>query len=504
MLSKEELKRIAYLHDRDKVELLHLLEQLEDVRATEAARQNFLPFVKRIWPDFIEGAHHKRIAKIFDDIIEGRTKRVIINMPPRHTKSEFASYLLPAYFLGKFPKKKIIMSSHTAELAVGFGRRVRDLLLDEQYKSIFEGVTLKADSKAAGRWNTNHGGEYFACGVGAALAGRGADLFIIDDPHSEQEAMLAMFKPEIFQRAYEWFTSGPRQRLQPNGSIVIVMTRWGKGDLTGKIINAMNEKEGTDRWEVVEFPAILPSGNPLWPEFWPLKLLQPLKDELPLSKWNAQYQQQPTSDDSALVKREWWKPWESTALPNMEYTIQSWDTAFKKTETSDFCACTEWGVFLHENGDGKRVPNIMLIDSFQRRMEFPELKREVRQRYKDFKPDTLLVEAKAAGAPLVYEMRSMGIPVSEYTPVRGNDKIVRVNAVSDLFQSGHVWFVPNRANELTVEQFAEFPVGEHDDLVDTGTQALLKFRQGGFIKSGLDYDYDEEDEAPIRRTARYY
>jgi len=262
------------------------------------------------------------MADAFERVARGECKRLIVNMPPRHTKSEFASYLLPAWFLGKFPHKKVIQTSHTAELAVGFGRKVRNLVDSEVYSRIFPGVSLQTDSKAAGRWNTNKGGDYFAIGVGGAVTGKGADILIIDDPHSEQEAALAQVNPDIYDKVYEWYTSGPRQRLQPGGAIVIVMTRWSLRDLTGQVIKS-SASRGGDEWEVIEFPAILPSGNPLWPEFWSISELEKLRTELPNSKWQAQYQQQPTSDGAAIVKREWWRVWQEERPPQCDYILQT-------------------------------------------------------------------------------------------------------------------------------------------------------------------------------------
>ena len=223
-------------------------------------------------------------------------------MPPRHTKSEFASYLFPAWFLGRYPNKKIIQTAHTAELSVGFGRKVGNLIQSEDYQKIFKGVALSADSKAAGRWNTNKGGEYFAIGVGGAVTGKGADVLVIDDPHSEQDATVGAYNPDVYDKVYEWYTSGPRQRLQPGGAIIIVMTRWSKRDLTGQIIKNSTQKEGSSEWEVIELPAIMPSGNALWEEFWKKEELLSLKAELPISKWSAQYQQDPTSEEGALIK----------------------------------------------------------------------------------------------------------------------------------------------------------------------------------------------------------
>ena len=251
--------------DQTKVALQEQLI-LEHLKKLEAAEKNFLPFVRHVWPEFISGYHHRKIAKKFEDISRGKIKRLIVNMPPRHTKSEFASFLFPSWLVGNNPKLKIIQTTHNTELAVRFGRKMKNLIDSDLYKQVFDKVAISADSKAAGRWETNHGGEYFAAGVGSSITGRGADLLIIDDPHSEQDALSTT----AFDNAYEWYTSGPRQRLQPGGAIVIVMTRWGTKDLTGRLIYAQAKEPKADQWEVIEFPAILPSNKPICPEYWDL------------------------------------------------------------------------------------------------------------------------------------------------------------------------------------------------------------------------------------------
>jgi len=414
-----------------------------------------------------------------------------------NTKSEFGSFLFPAWFLGKYPNKKVIQSSHTAELAVGFGRKVRNLVDSEDYKSVFPDTHLRADSKAAGRWSTSKGGEYFAIGIGGAVTGKGADLLIIDDPHDEQEGQSS--DPAVFDHAYEWYTSGPRQRLQPGGAIVIICTRWSKRDLVGQVLKASAQRGG-DEWEVIEFPAIMPSGKPLWPEFWPLAELEAIREEIPTHKWQAQYQQNPTSEEGALIKREWWKVWERDKPPEVQFLIQSWDTAFLKSQRADYSACTTWGVFYHPDGSGLMQPNLILMDAMKEKMEFPTLKKRAYELYQYWKPESLIVEAKAAGTPLIFELRAMGIPVSEYTPTRGNDKIARVNAVADLFSSGKVWRPNTRFAEEVVEEFASFPAGEHDDYVDSCTQALLRYRRGGFVNVQSDY----QDEPVYKRKTAYY
>ena len=476
------------------------LIKLEKLKDRELCQEKFIKFVERVWPTFISGAHHKRMADAFERVANGTCKRLIINMPPRHTKSEFASYLLPAWFLGKFPHKKVIQASNTGELAVGFGRKVRNLVDSEVYNNIFPNLALQADSKAAGRWNTSKGGDYFAIGVGGTVTGKGADVLIIDDPHSEQEAAMAASNPDIYDKVFEWYTSGPRQRLQPGGAIVVVMTRWAQRDLTGQVLKSAAQRSG-EEWEVIEFPAILPSGKPLWPQFWSLAELEALREELPNSKWQAQYQQNPVGNESAIVKRDWWKWWEKDDPPRCDYILQSWDTAFEKTQRADYSAGTTWGIFDCE--EDNFAPNIILLNTYKKRVEFPELKRDVLREYKEYEPDSLIVEKKASGAPLIYDLRAMGIPVQEYTPGKGQDKIARLNSVSDIIASGKVWVPQTRWAEELVDEVAAFPSGEHDDLVDATTLALMRFRQGGFLR--LPSDEPEEIQwFKSHRRERFY
>jgi len=460
-------------------------------RNIEKSQKDFMTFVKRVWPEFIEGDHHKKIAEKFNDLADGKIKRLIINMPPRHTKSEFASFLLPAWMIGRRPKLKIIQSTHTTELAVRFGRKAKTLMDMPEYKEIFP-TRLREDSQAAGKWETEQGGEYYAAGVGSAITGRGADLLIIDDPHSEQDALNI----DALERAYEWYTSGPRQRLQPGGAIVLVMTRWNTKDLTGALLRATGDMKA-DKWELIEFPAILPSGKPVWPEFWKLEELEGVKSSISLQKWNAQWMQNPTSEEGALIKREWWRKWDKDYIPSLQHVIQSYDTAFMKKETADYSAITTWGVFYNNEDSG---PQLILLDAIKDRFEFPELRRVAYQQYQYWQPETVLVEAKASGLPLTYELRKMGIPVINYTPSKGNDKHTRVNSVAPLFESGQIWApVDKEFAQEVIEECAAFPYGDHDDLVDSMTQAVMRFRQGGFV----DHPEDYKDE-PVNKNKKVY
>ena len=467
-----------------------LLEQ--QLRKLDLAEKRFIPFVKHVWPEFIEGDHHRKIAKKFEDIANGKIKRLIVNMPPRHTKSEFASYLFPAWMVGKNPKLKVIQTTHTGELAVRFGRKMKNLVDTSEFAQVFEDCKIAADSKAAGRWETNKGGEYYAAGIGGAITGRGADLLIIDDPHSEQDAL----SETAMDSAYEWYTSGPRQRLQPGGAIVIVMTRWSTKDLTGKLLNAQTEPKA-DKWEVVEFPAIMPSNNPVWPNYWKLEELEAVKASLSEAKWQAQWQQNPTSEEGSIIKREWWKEWRKKDIPDLIHIIQSYDTAFSKKETADFSAITTWGVFYPQY----KGPHVILLDVRKGRWDFPELKKIALEEYKYWEPETVIIEAKATGTPLTHELRQIGVPVVNFTPSKGNDKHVRVNSVAPLFEAGKIYYpADKRWAEEVIEECAAFPYGEYDDLVDSTTQALMRFRQGSFINLPDDY----QDEPRITQQREYY
>jgi predicted phage terminase large subunit-like protein len=482
-----------YLSDDEISKMAPLIDRLKTLEEQKTSQDNYLKFVKKIWPSFIEGKHHKIYADKLQKVADGKIKRLIVNMPPRHTKSEFASYLFPAWLMGRRPDLKIIQATHTAELAVGFGRKVKNLIDSDDFRDIFPEIKLATDAKASGRWSTNGGGEYYAVGVGGALAGRGADLCIIDDPVSEQDAL----SPTALDSIYEWYTSGPRQRLQPGGSIIIVMTRWGIKDLTARVI-AKQSEGGADRWEVVEFPAIFPdTNNVLWPEYWSREELDGVKASIPVAKWNAQYMQNPTAEEGAIIKREWWNVWDVDKPPPCSYIIQSYDTAFSKSDRADFSAITTWGIFTPVEGEGDAI---ILLDAEKGRWDFPELKLKAQELNEAYEPDMILIEQKASGTPLTQELRRMGIPVTPFTPSKGADKFARMNACAPVFESGMVWRPDANFAEEVVEECASFPHGDHDDLADSMTQAILRFRQGGFIST----PDDEEFEPGYRRKMEYY
>jgi predicted phage terminase large subunit-like protein len=491
-----ELQDLAAVPEDVKNELLRLELRLAQITARDQATSSFLSFCRYVWPEMIVGAHHKKIAAALDRVVSGECKRLMIAMPPRHGKSQMGSYLFPAYLMGKKPDSKLIVGSHTAELAQRFGRMIRNLVADERYKELFPDFLLSADSKAAGRWDTSHGGEAFFIGKGGAMTGRGGNVVILDDILDEQDAL----SNTAMENTWEWYQSGPRQRLQPNGTIIVVNTRWKTDDLSGRLLKLQGGIK-SDKWEILEFPAILPSGGPLWPEYWKLEELEAVKHTIGLQKWNAQWQQTPTADEGAILKREWWQRWKPEEPPLVEYIIQSYDTAYSKKETADYSVITTWGVFVPDQDSG---PNIILLDVKKGRWDFPELKRIAREEYKAWNPDNVLIEAKATGITLQQELRRVGIPVTMYSPGgrrAGQDKVARANSIAPILESGMVWAPETEWADELIEECAAFPNGDHDDMVDSTTQALMRFRAGNFIALNTDEDDDSSD---VHAEMEYY
>jgi len=527
------LNNLDHYTPEEQSEIYRIVEELEVRKRAEAAHKDLIAFCCLMQADYKVGKHHRILADLLMEIERGKqydTKgrevedlgkdRICVNIPPRHGKSQLVSIYFPAWFLGRNPDKKVMMVSHTTDLAVDFGRKVRNLISTAEYQSIFPNVQLASDSKSAGRWNTSQGGEYYACGIGSSIAGRGAHLLLVDDPHSEQDVLSGNF--DVFDKAYEWFTYGARTRLMPGGRVAIIQTRWHLDDLTGRVTRDMAQNHMADQYEVVEFPAILEIEDkensneiiekPLWPEFFDINALHRTKASMPLFQWNAQYQQKPTAEEAALIKREWWMEWTKESPPACEYIIMSLDAAAEKHNRADFTAVTVWGVFMYDgdckDDEGKTIGvpntyNIILLNSIKTRVEFPELKQMAYEEYLEWQPDSFIVEKKSSGTPLYQEFRRMGLLVQEFTPHRGTgDKTARLNSVADIVMSGLCWVPQTRWAEEVVEEIAGFPFMSHDDLVDSTVMALMRFRQGGFIT--LPSDEPEEPRYFKRRHGGYY
>jgi predicted phage terminase large subunit-like protein len=510
--SEQELRVLAQnidMLDPDEAsEVEAMLTDIETLKAREDAREDLIAFCKYMDPNYLVGKHHRVLADQLMALERGSKDRACVNMPPRHGKSQLVSIYFPAWFIGRNPGKKVMMVSHTTDLAVDFGRKVRNLLNDPRYQEVFPNVTLSADSKSAGRWSTSQNSEYYATGVGSSLAGRGADMLIIDDPHSEQDVLNGNF--EIFDKAYQWFTFGARTRLMPGGSVAVVQTRWHLDDLSGRLVRDMAQNEGADQYEVIEFPAILEVPDsagvirekPLWPEFFDLEALHRTRASMPVFQWNAQYQQDPTAESAALVKRDWWRIWKETEPPEVDYVIMSLDTATEEKERADFTALTVWGVFFNEE---EKANHLILLESIQRRVEFPELKALAVEQYREWRPDAFIVEKKNSGVALFQELRRTGMLLQEYMPTRASgNKYARLQSVADIVAAGVVWVPQTRWAEELVEEIAAFPVGSHDDLVDSTVIALMRFREGGYLRLPSDDTEDDHHESYIPYRAAYY
>lgn len=512
--SREELetllRSVDMLDEQELLEIEKMIEELDKRAQLQAAHDDLIAFCKYMDPNYKVGRHHRILADELMAIERGDKDRVCVNIPPRHGKSQLVSTYYPAWFIGRNPGKKVMLVSHTSDLAVDFGRKVRNLIDSDPFHAIFPATALSMDSKSAGRWNTTTGCEFYATGVGSALAGRGADLLLVDDPHSEQDILNGNFT--AFEKAYEWFAFGARTRLMPGGRVAIVHTRWHQDDLTGKLIRDMTNNEDADQYEVVEFPAIIETEDKntgkvtqkaLWPEFFDLPALLRTKASMPVFQWNAQYQQNPTGEEASIIKREWWRLWADDSPPHLEYIIMSLDAAAEANNRADFTSLTTWGVFYNEK---ENAHQIILLNAIKQRMEFPELKALAMEEYKEWEPDSFIVEKKSSGTPLYQEMRRAGLMVQEYTPVRGtannpNSKMARLNSVSDILASGLVWVPAKRWAEELVEEVAGFPFASHDDQVDTMIMALMRFRQGGFIRLPTD---EPDEELPYRRKVDFY
>jgi len=503
-LTPEIIDKISKTMPRDDAaELIAMFDELDGRKQQTLAQNDFLLFIAAIDPNYKFGVHLKRLGSLLMEVEQNVKNRIAVSMAPRMGKSQMISIYYPAWYLGKHPDHKVIVASHTADLAVVMARKVRNLINTAEYKEIFPQTNIAADAKAAAQWNTTKGGEYFAIGVGGALAGRGAHLIIADDPLSEQDIKAG--NTSSLDSTYEWFSAGLRTRLMPDGKICVLHTRWHQRDLIGRLIKDSAMNEGGDSYETFEFPAILNEGTPeeksIWPEQWSLEALQQTRASMHhiMWQWYAQYQQNPTAAEAAIIKRDWIRWWTKDDPPRVDFIVQAFDTALTTKQRSDFSVCHTWGVWENEE-DGTQ--NVILLNKVKGKYEFPELKAMAHEQYKEWEPDSVIVEAKASGQPLIDEMRRSGIFVQDFSPGKGQDKIARLNAVADMFASGHVWFPENAWAAATVEEILAFPAGEHDDEVDTMTLALMRIRKGGLLR--LSSDYEDNEPRYVSRRQAYY
>ena len=463
-------------------------------------RDDFHGFVQLLAPlvlpeDFKDGRHIRLICDKLMAVERGDIPRLMLMMPPGSMKTVLVNKLFVSWCLGRHPTWQILSVSHTTELSERFGRDVRDLISSDEYEKVFPATVLRKDVRAAGRWYTTKKGVYTAAGAGTSIAGMRANLGILDDVLSEQSA-----RSENDRRALiAWYPGGFRTRLLPGARVVMVGTRWHHEDLQGWLLEQQGKNKRSDQWEVIKIPALLddegatllglPAGESYWPEMWSTESMEQTKANTSAHDWSALYEQNPTPEEGALFKAEWFKEWPHDAPPNCSYVLMSLDTAFSKRETADYSVVQVWGIFHLTQTDSKgietRVPHMLLLSSKRGRWEYPELRQETQKSYDKFKPDVVVIEKKASGQSLIQDLQRAGLPVREFMPDR--DKISRANAITPILASGRLW-VPRRLwGEELIHEALQFPLGGNDDQVDAMSQAVL------FMREGFQIGTPEED-----------
>jgi len=392
-------------------------------------------------------------------------------MPPRHGKSELISLHFPCWYLAKHPEDYIVQAGYAESIALTHSRRARDIFISPETMRLFPNVhhrperpgqeTIIPVRQAAHEWGTTQGGSYYAVGIGGGLTGRGFNLGIIDDPVKDEEEAASQ---TIRDKVWDWYQKVFRTRAEPDAAIIVVMTRWHLDDLVGRLLKQAKEEPASDQWTILHFPAI-EEGKALWPERYPIEVLEKIRSSIGGRAFESLYQGDPTVAEGQIIKREWWHYYREP--PQFNRVIQSWDTAFKDKSQNDYSVCTVWGEA--QNG-------FYLLRVWRDKVEFPELKRVALALYERDNPGVVLVEDKASGQSLVQELqRNTRIPV---LPVKvDSNKVARVNSATPLIEAGKV-YLPENAPWLFdyIEELSAFPNAEHDDQVDSTTQALSYMR----------------------------
>ena len=402
--------------------------------------------------------HLQLIADKLQQIESGQIKRLMLFMPPRHGKSELCSIRFPAWYLGRNQQKQVIGCSYSENLAYTFSYAIRETISTTAYQRLWP---VQLDTSGSVRWQlagkNNKRSSYIAAGVGGGITGEGADLLIIDDPvKNAEEAESEVYREKV----YQWYITTARTRLQPDASIILVQTRWHMADLAGRLLEDAERDPLADQWQVVSFPAIK-DDKALWPERYNIPTLTNIRATIGSKAFESLYQGNPVAAEGNVFKREWWKYYKE--LPPFKRVIHSWDTAFKDKAQNDYSVNTVWG---------EAVNGYYLLDMWRQKVEYPELKRTAISMNSRDKPHMVLIEDKASGQSLIQELRrDTAIPLM---PVKVDaDKSARAYAITPLIESGRV-FLPESAPWLHtfLEELSAFPNGEHDDIVDSTTQAL--------------------------------
>lgn len=479
-------------------------------------RRSLKEFTKRSWQtiepgrDFHDNWHIDAISEHLQAVVEGKIRRLIINIPPRHMKSISVAVALPAWTWTIQPQKRFLFASYASSLSIRDSVKCRRLIDSPWYQQHF-GKTfhLTGDQNQKQRFENDKTGYRIATSVDGALTGEGGDIIVIDDPHNVREAESSAVREGVL----EWWDQAMQSRLNDpkTGAFVIIMQRVHEKDLTGHIL----ANELGQEWDHLCLPARYEIGHPtptvsslgfndprteegelLWPERIDEPTLQNLERSLGSYASAGQLQQRPMPKGGGILRSEWWVPWEKPDLPDIEYVIQSWDTAFSTKEKTSYSARTTWGVFK-----SRGQTNAIVLDMWYDRVTYPELRRIAQEAYNSYEPDAVLIEKKASGQSLIQDLRVAGVPVIEYLPDR--DKEARAHASSALLEDGRIYFPSDKkwAKNL-IDICAAFPATENDDIVDTCTQAWLRLRKGWFVTHSQDYD-DDDSELPKQRVTMY-
>ncbi len=491
------------------------LRELYFQKAVLQSKDSFLHFIAMfaptLVPDWLMGRHIHVIADRLQKVESGEIKRLMVFLPPRSSKSVICSKLFPAWYVGRHPQHEILTVSHSDQLASDFGRSVRDLVNYDLFNTVFPDVQLRSDVRAAGKWKTNQGGTYYAAGVRSQIAGRGAHVAILDDVMSEEDS----FSETGRRYVKEWYPSGLRTRIMPNGSIVIINTRYHEDDLCGWLLRQESQVELENKWEVIKIPAWvdepssklldLPVGSSYFPEWKPTEILKNDEEEIKASNgsryWESLYMQNPVPDTGGIIKKKWLKWWDYDEPPPCDYIIQTYDTAFSTKTTADFSVIQTWGIFEHMETDstGREnwVSNLILLGNEKGRFDYPALRTKAQELYDYHKPDVCIIEKKASGQSLIQDLRRAGLPVLDYIPDR--DKTARVYAATPLMEAGRVWLP--KGYEWSDDLYGEaitFPNARHDDQVDAMTMAIHYMKESWNLLHPDDPDYEEGYERKKR------
>ena len=460
------------------------MPQPEKLRMIEqGARYNFRAFCVLVDDSYDFNWHHRVISQKLEEVERGKIKRLMLFLPPRHGKSQLATVLFPAWYLGRNPQKEIITASYSAELAKDFGSKTREIINNIPFQRIFD-VKLKPDEKSKAKWKTDKGGSYTSVGIGGAITGRGANILIIDDPiKNEEEAESQVYRNKI----YNWYRSTARTRLEKGGAIILIQTRWHLDDLAGRLL-----QDNSEEWEVVKFPAIATQdekyrkkGEPLWKEKYDLGELEKLKGGIGIYYWSALYQQEPVLSENQEFKPEWikyrtWQDLEHLQTNNF-LTI---DTAISQKTSSDYTG------ICHNQVDRENFWNLKAWRMRLNPLELIDLIFNLHDKYHYQKigiEKTIYLDVLKYLLDEEMRKRNKFLPIVELEH-KQTAKETRIRGLIPRYESGSIFHIKDECNDLEEELFT-FPKGLHDDVLDATAYQLQIAKAPNIVVEDYNYNY---------------